>query len=66
MGLKERLNRKITMKVYERQLMLIISILATLFLINIWPRFVANVLSLQWYIYIILIIIFLIPLLKKK
>jgi hypothetical protein len=39
MGLKERLQRKITMKVYELHCMVILTVLTTLLLINIWPRF---------------------------
>ena len=60
MGLKERFQRKITMKVYERQCMIIITLLTTLLLINIWPRFRSDAMSVDWYWYVILIVIFLI------
>ncbi|MCW4033374.1 MAG: hypothetical protein NWF08_08325 [Candidatus Bathyarchaeota archaeon] len=60
MGLKEKFQRKITMKVYERQCMVIITVLATLLFINIWPRFRSDVMSVDWYWYVILIVIFLI------
>ncbi len=69
MKLKERWNKKITMKIYQMRLGIIITLLTTLLLINIWPRFRYDVLSLPWYVYIILIALFLIPLLrgnKKK
>lgn len=60
MGLKERFQRKITMKVYERQCLVIITVLATLLLFNIWPRFRSDAMSVDWYWYVILIVIFLI------
>ena len=64
--LKERLQRKITMKVYERQCMLIITLLATLLLIKIWPRFRSDAMSVDWYWYVTLIVIFLILLFGKR
>jgi len=66
MKLEKRFKRKIIMKVYERQCMIIITLLSTLLLLNIWPRFRSDVLLVPWYAYVILIIIFLIPLLIKK
>jgi hypothetical protein len=59
-GLKERFQRKVTMKVYERQCLVIITLLTTLLLINIWPRFRSDAMSVGWYWYVILIAIFLI------
>ena len=66
MKLKERWNRKITMKIYHMRCMIIITLLATLLLINIWPRFRSDVLSLPWYVYVILIVIFSIPFFINK
>ena len=65
MGLKERLQRKTTMKVYERQCMVILTVLTTLLFINIWPRFRTDAMSVDWKGYIILIVIFLIPFLNR-
>jgi len=66
MKLKERWNRKITMKIYHMRCMIIITLLATLLLINIWPRFRYDALSIPWYVYVILIIIFSIPFFINK
>lgn len=66
MELKERFNKKISLTILQRQCIITVSILSTLFLINIWTRFRNDVLSFPLYAYIILIIIFLIPLFKKK
>ena len=62
MNLKELVNRKITMKAYERNLIVVITLLSTLLLLNIWPRFRYDVLSFPLYGYIILIVLFAIPL----
>ena len=40
--------------------MIIITLLTTLLLINIWPRFRSDAMSVDWYWYVILIAIFLI------
>jgi len=66
MKLKKRFQRKITMKIYHMRCMIIITLLATLLLINLWPRFRYDALSVPWYVYIILIFIFAIPFLIKK
>lgn len=66
MKLKEFVNRKITMRAYERNLIIVITLLSTLLLLNIWPRFRYDALSFPLYAYVILIIIFAIPLLIKK
>ena len=65
MRLKERLNRKLTMTVIERQCMIIVTLLSTLLLIKVWPRFRSDALSVEWYWYIILVCIFSFPLLFK-
>lgn len=66
MKLKELVNRKITMKAYERNCIIIITLLGTLLLLNLWPRFRYDALSVPWYVYVILIVLFAIPLLIKK
>jgi len=66
MKLKEFVNRKITMKAYERNLMMAITLLSTALLINIWPRFKADAASFPWYIYVALIVLFAIPLFINK
>jgi hypothetical protein len=66
MGLKKRLNRKITLTVIQRQSTIIVTLLATAFLMNIWPRFRNDALEIPWYAYLILIAIFSIPLFRGK
>lgn len=66
MKLKELVNRKITMRAYERNCIIIITLLGTLLLLNLWPRFRYDALSVPWYVYVILIVLFAIPLLIKK
>jgi hypothetical protein len=66
MGIKERLKRKITMTVLERQCTVIVSLLGTLLLFRIWPRFRADALSLDWKVYVLLIFIFAIPFFKRS
>lgn len=65
MGLKKRLQRSITMTVLQLACTIIVTLMSTLLLITIWPRFLGDVLSLDWYVYLILVIIFSAPLLKK-
>jgi len=65
MWLKNRLQRNISMKVYELQYMMIVTLLLTLFLINVWPRFRSDALSIQWYWYLVLTFIFSIPFYKR-
>ncbi|PKK82981.1 MAG: hypothetical protein CVT49_10985 [candidate division Zixibacteria bacterium HGW-Zixibacteria-1] len=66
MTIKERFQRKITMTALQRQCMLIVTLLSTLFLLSVWPRFRSDAMSLDWYVYLILILIFLIPLFKRN
>ena len=66
MNLKKLVNRKITMRSYERNLIIVITLLSTLLLLNIWPRFRYDALSVPWYAYVILIVLFTIPFLIKK
>ena len=66
MKIKERFQRKISMTVLQRQCLIIVTLLSTLLLINVWPRFRTDAMSLDWYVYLILIIVFLIPIIKRK
>ena len=66
MKLKERFQRKISMTVLQRQCMIIVTLMSTLLLITVWPRFRTDAMSLGWYVYLILIIVFLIPIIKIK
>jgi len=65
MGLKERFQRSITMTVLQLACTIIVTLMSTLLLITIWPRFLGDALSLDWYVYLILVIIFSAPLLKR-
>ncbi|MCJ7629555.1 MAG: hypothetical protein MUO50_14360 [Longimicrobiales bacterium] len=65
MGLKDHLQRSITMTVLQRSCMIVVTLLSTLLLLTIWPRFRNDALSLDWYVYLILVILFSAPLLKR-
>jgi len=66
MGIKERFQRKITMTVLQMNCLIIVTLLSTSCLITVWPRFRNDAMSLDWYVYLILIGIFLIPLFKRN
>jgi hypothetical protein len=66
MNLRELLNRKITMRFYERNLIVIVTLLFTLLLLNIWPRFLNDALEFPLYAYIILIVLVSIPFFRRK
>ena len=61
MGLRERLKKKITMTVLVRQCTIIVTMLSTILLFSIWPRFRNDAMSLPWLVYVTLIFIFSIP-----
>ena len=65
MELKKRLQRKITINRFELASIIITTLLVTILFITIWPRFRSDAMSVDWYWYLVLIIIFLIPLWKK-
>ncbi len=65
MGLKERFQRKITLSVLERQCIIIITLLATLLLVTNWPRFLNDAMSLDWYWYVVLILLATVPILRR-
>ena len=66
MGIKERFRRKITLTVLQMDCLIIVTLLSTLCLVTVWPRFRNDALSPDWYVYLILIVIFLIPLFKRN
>jgi hypothetical protein len=45
--------------------MIVVTLLSTLLLFTIWPRFRNDALSLDWYVYLILVILFSAPLLSR-
>ncbi len=66
MKIKQRLQTKITMTVLQRQCLIIVVLFSTLLLLTAWPRFLNDALSLDWYVYLVLVLVFLIPLIKGK
>jgi len=66
MGLKERFQRKVTITVLQMQCMLVVTLLSTICLITVWPRFRSDAMSLDWYVYLIIIAVFSIPLFKRS
>ena len=66
MGLKGLFKNKITMTLLQSQCMIIITLFTTLLLLSLWPRFLINAMMVEWYVYLILIIIFSIPLFRKN
>jgi len=60
MKLKQRLEMDMTFKYFEIKFIIIITLLSTLFLINIWPRFRNDTLEFPWYGILLLIVICLI------
>jgi len=65
MNLKKYMNKTMKLTYWEFKFSIIVTLLLTLFFVNIWPRFRADVLEFPWYFYIILIALFLIPIFKK-
>jgi len=62
MNLIKLANQNITMKAYERNLIMVITLLSTLLLLNIWPRFRYDALDFPWWGYVSLIVLCAIPL----
>ncbi len=55
--IKEYFEKEYTLKYFEIKGIIIITLLSTLFLIKIWPRFRNDALEFAWYWYVILIVI---------
>jgi hypothetical protein len=66
MGIREQFRKTVTMTVPQRQCMVIVTLLSTLCLLTAWPRFRSDAMSLEWYVYLFLVFIFLIPLFKRN
>ncbi|MBR9701731.1 hypothetical protein GOV13_02305 [Candidatus Pacearchaeota archaeon] len=68
MSIKKLLYKKISMTVLQRQAFVIATVLATLLLVNTWPRFLYETMRTNKYVYIVLLIIslFLIPIGRAK
>ena len=60
MKIKELFEKKYTLRYYEIKGIIIITLLSTLLLINIWPRFLSDALEFSWYLYVALIVLLLI------
>ncbi|MFC1648126.1 hypothetical protein ACFL1B_01575 [Nanoarchaeota archaeon] len=65
MNLKERFTRKVTFKQYEVNFMIISTLFFTLFLYTAWPRFRSDAMSLPWYFYLVMGIVFMVPFFKR-
>jgi hypothetical protein len=65
MDVRERLKQQISMTVLQRQCMIIVTLLSTLLLLKVWPRFSDDAMSVAWYVYLVLIAAFAVPLLRK-
>jgi hypothetical protein len=65
MRIKDRLRREVRMSVLQRQSMIIVTLLGTLFLLSVWPRFLEDALSVHWLVYILMIAIAVIPLARR-
>ena len=65
MTIKDRFRKEVKMSVLQRQSMIIVTMLSTLFLISIWPRFLADALSVNWAVYLVLISVVAVPLFMR-
>ncbi len=65
MAMKDRFRKEVRMSVLQRQCMMIVTMLSTLFLISIWPRFLADALSVNWAVYLVLIGVASVPLFMR-
>lgn len=66
MTIKQRFQRRVTMTVLQMASMLIVTLLSTAGLLATWPRFRNDAMSLDWYVYLILVGIFVLPLVKRN
>ena len=65
MRIKDRFRQEVKMSVLQRQSMIIVTMLSTIFLLSIWPRFLADALSVNWAVYLVLIGLAAVPLFIK-
>lgn len=66
MGIRERLQRKITVTALQLQSILIVTLLGTILLLKIWPRFYSDAMSLDWPVYLVLVGVFAVPLFRRE
>ena len=66
MTLKEYFSKPYKIKYYQLKSIIIVTMLTTLLSVNIWDRLRSDALSFGWLWYIVLIIIFSIPLFINK
>jgi hypothetical protein len=66
MGFKKRLKREITMTALQRQCLIIVTLLSTLLLIKTWSRFQSDAMEFPEFGYVLLIMIFVMPLIWNK
>jgi hypothetical protein len=57
MRIKEIVYREFRLKWYELTFLLVTTLLGTLLLLNIWPRFLNDALEFEWWFYVVFIII---------
>ena len=62
MTFKEYMSKPYKIKYYQLKSIVIVTMLSTLLLANVWDRFRNDVVSLHWFWYIVLIVIASIPL----
>lgn len=65
MKMMDRLRREVRMSVLQRQSMIIVTLLGTLLLLSVWPRFLDDALSVHWLVYILMIAIAATPLVRR-
>jgi hypothetical protein len=65
MGLKDYLQSRVSMTQLQLGCVIVVTLLSTLLLLTIWPRFRNDALSLDWYVYLVLVVIFSVPLFKR-
>ena len=65
MRIMDRLRREVRMSVLQRQSMIIVTLLGTLLLLSVWPRFLKDALSVHWLVYILMIAIAVIPFVRR-
>jgi len=62
---KKFFKKEWTLKWYELDSVIITTILSTLLLLTIWTRFLNDSMSVPWYAYLIIVILFSLPILRK-
>jgi len=65
MGIKDRLQKEITITVLQRQCIIVVTLLSTLCALSAWPRFLNDAMSIEPYLYLIPISIFALPLFQR-